>query len=322
MHKNNLMNQTLTPLAMLFSRNMTTSCHSLRGNWASVEGYYDENVDHKDQTDKLVKETMKTIDNISKEQMKTMAESYTTTFGNLSGLTELINNANFPELLAKLEGFQSSFNTLSIATKEQLEPSSKKLMPASREVRHNLDEHIRVPYDIHGKIYQLTNDEIQAHLDKEKEIKKKAKEPRLLAMTKFEIIKVVHKDAEKARINLKIVLSAKRGEEFKKIQDAEHQKKKNKIVGELMTSLGKRYERLKKIPKVFGIQSALPAPKQAQSQSSKRKRKHVELEPEIKVPGLECNRTLPKNVLFVNNMVIEETKYEMFFIDVFEDQPF
>ncbi|GKC83450.1 hypothetical protein Tco_1139167, partial [Tanacetum coccineum] len=33
---------------------------------ASVEDYYDENVDHKDQTAKLVKETMKTLDNICK----------------------------------------------------------------------------------------------------------------------------------------------------------------------------------------------------------------------------------------------------------------
>ncbi|GJW35730.1 hypothetical protein Tco_0058650 [Tanacetum coccineum] len=49
------------------------------------------------------------------------------------------------------------------------------------------------------------------------------------------------------------------------------QKKKNKISGELMTSLGKRYERLKKIPEEIGIQSALPAPEQAQSQSSRRK---------------------------------------------------
>ncbi|GJW83302.1 hypothetical protein Tco_0156447 [Tanacetum coccineum] len=45
---------------------MTTSCHSLRGNWASIEGYYDKNVDHMDQIDKLIKETMKTIDNINK----------------------------------------------------------------------------------------------------------------------------------------------------------------------------------------------------------------------------------------------------------------
>ncbi|GJY43265.1 hypothetical protein Tco_0431478 [Tanacetum coccineum] len=99
---------------------------------ASVEDYYDENVDHKDQTNKLVKETMKILDNISKvgmderakllkalnrvsetleadsalkEEMKKMAKSYNTTFGNLLGLTKLINNAKLPELLTKLEGF-------------------------------------------------------------------------------------------------------------------------------------------------------------------------------------------------------------------------
>ncbi|GJR03614.1 hypothetical protein Tco_0526598 [Tanacetum coccineum] len=37
-------------------------------------------------------------------------------------------------------------------------------------------------------------------------------------------------------------------------------KKKNTIVKDLMTSLGKRYERLKKIPGELGIHSALPAP--------------------------------------------------------------
>ncbi|GKD86313.1 hypothetical protein Tco_1357467 [Tanacetum coccineum] len=48
------------------------------------------------------------------------------------------------------------------------------------------------------------------------------------------------------------------------------QKKKNSIVKDLMTSLSKRYERLKKISKELGIQSALPAlvPEQALSQTS------------------------------------------------------
>ncbi|GJZ49035.1 hypothetical protein Tco_0603225 [Tanacetum coccineum] len=82
------------------------------------------------------------------------------------------------------------------------------------------------------------------------------------------------------------------------------QKKKNSVVKDLMTSLSKRYERLKKIPKELGIQSALPAPvpEQASSQTSGRKRKHMELEPEVKVHGLECNRSLPEGVPFVNNM--------------------
>ncbi|GJW09629.1 retrovirus-related pol polyprotein from transposon TNT 1-94 [Tanacetum coccineum] len=83
------------------------------------------------------------------------------------------------------------------------------------------------------------------------------------------------------------------------------QKKKNSVVKDLMTSLSKRYERLNKIPEELGIQSALPAPvpEQASSQTLGRKRKHMELEPEVKVPGLECNKSLPKGVPFVNNMV-------------------
>ncbi|GJS77245.1 hypothetical protein Tco_0727126 [Tanacetum coccineum] len=48
----------------------------------------------------------------------------------------------------------------------------------------------------------------------------------------------------------------------------------------------------------------------------------MELEPEVKVPGLECNRSLLEGVPFVNHMVIEEPGYEIFFIDVFGDQAF
>ncbi|GKC09832.1 hypothetical protein Tco_1001442 [Tanacetum coccineum] len=72
-----------------------------------------------------------------------------------------------------------------------------------------------------------------------------------------------------------------------------------------MTSLGKRYDRLKKIPEELGTQSAFlaPGPEKDQSQSSGRKRKHMELETEIKLPGLECSRSLPEGVPFVNNMV-------------------
>ncbi|GKB41652.1 hypothetical protein Tco_0886594 [Tanacetum coccineum] len=60
-------------------------------------------------------------------------------------------------------------------------------------------------------------------------------------------------------------------------------KKKNAVVKDLMNSLSRRYERLKKIPKELGIHSALPipAPKQASSQSLGKKRKHIEPETRI-----------------------------------------
>ncbi|GJS10636.1 hypothetical protein Tco_0367432 [Tanacetum coccineum] len=192
------------------------------------------------------------------------------------------------------------------------------------------DEPIRIPYEIHGKLYHLSNDEIQEHLDKEEKMKKAAEEAKLLAMSKPEIIKVVHEEALKAGNDPKILESAKVSHEFNKIKDAkmkvlnrEHSqkikkamvlkkkrldqyiwtatsrlkpepitnvkiypntkptKKKNKIVSELMTSLGKRYEILKKIPEELRIQLDLPAPapKQDSSQLLGRKRKIMELEP-------------------------------------------
>ncbi|GJU51714.1 hypothetical protein Tco_1221269 [Tanacetum coccineum] len=81
-------------------------------------------------------------------------------------------------------------------------------------------------------------------------------------------------------------------------------KKKNSISKDLMTSLSKRYERLKKIPEELGNQSALPTPalEQASYQTSGRKRKHMELELEVKVPGLEC----VENVEGVNTFIEQE----------------
>ncbi|GJV91665.1 hypothetical protein Tco_1539478 [Tanacetum coccineum] len=241
-------------------------------------------------------------------------------------------------------------------------------------------------------------------------MKKAIEEAKLFAMSRPEVIKVVHEEAKKLGTDLKEAISTKAGETFKKAQDAEHevfkkehskkikrltklnrrraeefkwtmtnrikpkpiidvriypntkpiiasvfrnnikrnfnvhnpfkftdfgiteldelgpiiQKKKNFVVKDLMTSLSKRYERLNKIPEELRIQSALPAPvlEQASSQTSRRKRKHMELELEVKVPGLECNKSLPEGVPFVNNMVIKEPKYGIFFTDVFGDQEF
>ncbi|GJW32817.1 hypothetical protein Tco_0052849 [Tanacetum coccineum] len=99
-------------------------------------------------------------------------------------------------------------------------------------------------------------------------------------------------------------------------------KKKNTLVKDLMNSLSRRYERLRQIPGELGIQSTLLAPEQAPSKTLGRKRKHMELEPETRILGLECNRALPRNVLFVNNMVIKEPEYGIFFIDKFGDQAF
>ncbi|GJX75364.1 hypothetical protein Tco_0313959 [Tanacetum coccineum] len=253
-----------------------------------------------------------------------------------------------------------------IATESDEDPS-KRLVHASTIVRPDLDEEVKVPLMVNGKMYYLTDKEIQAYLDKEEKLRKAAKEERLLAISKPEVIKVVQEEAKKIGLDPKKITSAKAGEKFKKAQDAEHQtkrvvitvyrgsdgrnfdvhkpfafgafgiskldelreiipKKKNEVVQDLMNSLSRRYESIRKIPEELRIKSALPAPapvpEQALSKSSRKKRKHMELEPEIKIPGLECNQALPKNVPFVNNMVIEEPEYGIFFTDEFGDQSF
>ncbi|GJZ73181.1 hypothetical protein Tco_0637327, partial [Tanacetum coccineum] len=110
-----------------------------------------------------------------------------------------------------------------IATEEQLKPSLKKLVPASKEVRPDPDAPILVPYEINGKIFQLTEEQIQAHMDKDEQIKKVAEEAQMFEMTKTEVIKVVQEEAEKIRLDPKTIINAKAGEKFKKAQDVEHQ---------------------------------------------------------------------------------------------------
>nr|GEW36919.1 hypothetical protein [Tanacetum cinerariifolium] len=218
---------------------------------------------------------------------------------------------------------------------ESDENLSKKLVKASYIVRPDPDEPVRVEFMINGRLFYPTKEEIQ--------------EP--------EVIKVVQEEAKNLGINPKEAISTKAGEKFKKAQDAEHEstdtdgrifdvhkpflfvafgifkldelrkiipKKRNAVVKDLMNPLSQMYERLRQIPKKLGIQSALPAPvrKQALSLTSGRKRKHLELVPETRIPRLECNRALAKNVLFVNNMVIEEPEFGIFVTDEFGDQAF
>ncbi|GJR75656.1 hypothetical protein Tco_0088021 [Tanacetum coccineum] len=92
--------------------------------------------------------------------------------------------------------------------------SPPKLVKALLKVRLDPDTPIRVPYLIHGKMYQLTEDEIQAHLDKEEKIEQVAKEANL---SKHELIKVIQEEATKAGVDPKILASAKGGQEFRKI---------------------------------------------------------------------------------------------------------
>ncbi|GJW48790.1 hypothetical protein Tco_0080436 [Tanacetum coccineum] len=99
-------------------------------------------------------------------------------------------------------------------------------------------------------------------------------------------------------------------------------KKKNKVVGELMESLSKKYDRLEVIHVKLGISPTSPSPEQTHSLSLGRKIKELELEPEIPIAGLECNRSLPEGIPFVNNRVIENPEHGIFFTDALDENAF
>nr|GEW36763.1 hypothetical protein [Tanacetum cinerariifolium] len=189
-------------------------------------------------------------------------------------ITGLVIDITLPSQPESSQGISRINKGKEKVTNDTDEPT-RKLVPSSRKVRHDPDALTLVHNEINGKMYQLTEEEIQVHLDKEKMIKKAVEKAKLIAMTKCKLIKVVHEEASKARINPKTLKSAKGGQEFKKIQDA-------KMKSALLAS----------------------TPEQGASQLSERKRKKMKLEPEIRIPTLECNISLPKGVLFVNNMVI------------------
>ncbi|GJY75454.1 hypothetical protein Tco_0480570 [Tanacetum coccineum] len=217
-----------------------------------------------------------------------------------------------------------------IATDEKVE-DQRKLVKASFIIR--LDPDALIPYTTNGEVHYLTAKQLQAYMDKEEKIKKVEKEAKLFAISKPEVIKLKMLSMRSSRDNilrksenllnsgspnLIITFGISELDELREIIP----KKKNAVVQDLMNSLSQRYERIRKIPEELGIKSPLPVPPPAPEQTlskSSRKRKHMELEPKIKIPRLECNRALRKNVMFVNNMVIEEPKHVIFFTDEFGD---
>ncbi|GJY98454.1 hypothetical protein Tco_0515364 [Tanacetum coccineum] len=107
-----------------------------------------------------------------------------------------------------------------IDTDEQVE-DQRKLVKASSIIRHDPDA--LIPYTINGEVYYLTAEQLQAHMDKEDQIKKAEEEARLFAMSKPKLIKVVREEAKKLGIHPKEAITTKAGEKFKKAQDVEHE---------------------------------------------------------------------------------------------------
>nr|GEV72818.1 LOB domain-containing protein 36-like [Tanacetum cinerariifolium] len=186
--------------------------------------------------------------------------------------------------------------------------------------------------------------------DKEEDIKKAKEEAKLDAISKTEVIKIVREEAIKLGINLKEAITTKAGELFRKprmlnmrsLKDNTLRRLENLLSSEsiiyrgtdgrnfdvykpfLFGAFGRsKLDELREIiPKKKNTMPALPPPEQASSQTLGRKRKHMELDLQIRILGLECNRTLLENASFVNNMDIKEPDYGIFFTGEFGDQAF
>ncbi|GJT16159.1 hypothetical protein Tco_0874865 [Tanacetum coccineum] len=235
--------------------------------------------------------------------------------------------------------------------------SPKKLVPTSKEVHLDPDALVLITYEINGKLYHLTNEEIREHMELEERKEKAAQEPNLLALSKpggQEFIKKqdaeikVHNREHFEKLKKAKELRKKRIDEYRwttssrfkleKITDihihpntkpiaitvykdnekrnfdvhkpfrfgdfdvtewdelgAIIHKKKNKVVEDPMTSLQKKYKRLKVIHGEIGISPSLPPPKQFPFLSSGKKGRHK---------------------------MIQHPEQGIFFIDVFGDKAF
>ncbi|GJU06050.1 hypothetical protein Tco_1122480 [Tanacetum coccineum] len=196
-------------------------------------------------------------------------------------------------------------------------------MPASKEVRQDPGAPVLIPFEINGKLYHLINEEIQAHVKLEERKEKATQEAKLLVLKlkkekefkkkRIDLYKWTTTSRHKPKTiidilihpNIKHIVIINKGNDQRNFDvhnpfrfggfgitewDELNEiipKKNNKVFGELMTSLGKKYKRLKVILEEIGI-----------------------------------NRSLPALEQFVNNKVIEYPEHGIFFIDVFGDHAF
>ncbi|GJR44768.1 hypothetical protein Tco_1312871 [Tanacetum coccineum] len=205
------------------------------------------------------------------------------------------------------------------------------MVPASTIICPDPDEPVRVELMINGKIVYLTEQEIQEYWDKEEKMKKAAEEEKLLAMSRpddaeHEVLKREHSKKVKRLTEL----NRRRAEEYMwtmtnrikpgPITDVRIHPNTKPIVASVFRNNDKRNFDVHQPFKFsdFGITKL--------DESYKRKRTLLGStngnETEVKVPGLDCNRSLPEGIPFVNHMVIKEPEYGIFFIDVFGDQAF
>nr|GEW19332.1 reverse transcriptase domain-containing protein [Tanacetum cinerariifolium] len=124
-------------------------------------------------------------------------EAYTKNFTNLTKLLTMAKTFEFLGLITIVDFWNVDVTTQNDHLAEWVESSASMawssfsipsssvptttlaITEASTKVHSEPDTQVLVPYEIHGKMYQLTEEEIQAHLDKEEKLEKAARKERL-----------------------------------------------------------------------------------------------------------------------------------------------
>ncbi|GJX33847.1 hypothetical protein Tco_0245404 [Tanacetum coccineum] len=297
---------------------------------ASIEGYYEENVNHKDQNDKVidaarnsldknsiargdllnalngVTETLKAIQDAVKEDLVlnkkdsslqwNLFKSSTSIAWNLGPRISATERSQ-ADIRTEVSSLRQDtldiksimidiYQTFKVFTKEP--PSHTEGDTEDMETQDNDEDIVEKEQVSEEPKHDVPISTVKPNVTPEEDhIKKAEEEAKRLAMTKTEVIKIIQEEAENIGIDPKKVISAKAGEKFKKAQDAEMQVHKRQY-----------------------------------TKNVKRKKARYELEHEIKSTWWLNAIEFSLFVLFVNNMVIKEPEYGIFFTDVFGDQAF
>nr|GEU63676.1 hypothetical protein [Tanacetum cinerariifolium] len=169
----------------------------------------------------IVSETLE-ADSALKATIQTMAETNTTTSGNITSLTELLRNEKLPDIMTQLNVFQTSINSL-----------SSQCASISESLKEYLEFNQRLLKSVEGRRKGIARDTDysplklvialrEAHIKKQVRMEKATQEARLTELSKPELIKVVEEVVGEVRINPKALYNSKGGKEFLKQQDAEY----------------------------------------------------------------------------------------------------
>ncbi|GJX68424.1 hypothetical protein Tco_0304151 [Tanacetum coccineum] len=284
---------------------------------ASIEGYYEENVDHKEQTDKLVQATMDSLNKtaIDKDDpaLNNVIEATKAYTKNLSALTELLNlvkNFDFQGLKSLVESLQAaglrqdehlaSWVKSSNSLAWNLGPRMKAVKSSHDEIRSkisSLKQDTSYIKSIMTDIFQAFK-EPPSHTEEEHVAMEdnKAKEEPTREVALIE-------SSSKSPLTDPILEIHVPQREGKAIATDDQPEVQTKPV--LASKNAKAGEKFKKAQ-----DAEHQVLKREHSQKAKRAMK------------LRKKRSLPEGVPFVNNMVIEEPEYEIFFTDVFDNQAF